>query len=347
MKASTKPAAPPAIIEALRRRAGGAAAVGFDTFVDVALYEPGCGYYRGDAARVGRAPGTDFYTASSVPLFGRLVVEACSRLLAPEPASAFEFVELGAEPGGGVLRGGAHPFRSCRAVRLGEPLALDGPCVVFSNELFDAQPFRRLRYRGGAWREIGVSFEDGVLAEAELGPVREPVPALPAPAPEGYVIDAPVAAAQLAARIAAMPWRGLFLAVDYGKPWEEIAGALPRGSARAYRRHAQVADLLAQPGEQDLTCHVCWDWMAEALRRNGFAQTVLESQEAFLVRHCSACMEEIAARGAARLDADKLSLMELLHPANMGQKFQALWALRGAAPAGAAPAKNPLASPLG
>jgi len=53
-------------------------------------------------------------------------------------------------------------------------------------------------------------------------------------------------------------------------------------------------------------------------------------------------MEEIAARGAARLDADKLSLMELLHPANMGQKFQALWALRGAAPA-----KNPLASPLG
>jgi SAM-dependent MidA family methyltransferase len=336
MKASRRPAAPPAILEALRKRAGGAAAVRFDDFVDVALYEPGCGYYRRDAARVGRSPGADFFTASSLPLFGRLVVDACARLLSPEPPSDYEFVELGAEPGGGVLRGIEHPFRAARAVRLGEPLGLGGPCVVFSNELFDAQPFRRLRFRGGSWREMGVAFGDGCLEEAELGPVREPVPPLPAEAPEGYVIDAPAAGAELAGRIAALPWRGLFLAFDYGKPWEEIAGCLPQGSARAYRRHAQSADLLAAPGEQDLTCHVCWDWIAAGLRRHGFAEAVLESQEAFLVRHCSGYMEQVVARGAARLDSDKLSLMQLLHPGNMGQKFQALWALRRTAPDGGA-----------
>jgi SAM-dependent MidA family methyltransferase len=277
MKASRKPAAPPAILEALRRRAGGADAVGFADFVDVALYEPGCGYYRRAAGRVGRARGTDFYTASSSPLFGRLVAEACAQLLSPEPPSAFEFVEIGAEPDGGVLRGIEHRFSSARAVHIGEPLSLGGPSVVFSNELFDAQPFRRLRFRGGSWKELGVGFGDGALAEVELGPVRDPVPPLPAQAAEGYVIDAPLASAELADRIAALPWRGLFLAFDYGKPWEEIAGALPAGSARAYRRHSQSNDLLASPGEQDLTCHVCWDWIADALRRRGFAESVLES----------------------------------------------------------------------
>jgi SAM-dependent MidA family methyltransferase len=328
------PAAPPAILEALRRRAGGADAVGFADFVDVALYEPGCGYYRRAARRIGRTPGTDFYTADSSPLFARLVVEACAQLLGPEAPSAFDFVEVGAEPDGGVLRGVEHPFRSARAVCLGEPLRLDGPCVVFSNELFDAQPFRRMRYRGGSWRELGVSFGDGALAEVELGLVRQPVPALPARAAEGYVIDAPLASAELAGRIAELPWRGLFLAFDYGKPWEEIASALPAGSARAYSRHTQANDLLASPGEQDLTCHVCWDWISDALKRHGFAEPVVESQEAFLVRHCSGYMAQVAARGAAQLDRDKLSLMQLLHPGNMGQKFQVLRALRRSSPAG-------------
>jgi hypothetical protein len=39
-------------------------------------------------------------------------------------------------------------------------------------------------------------------------------------------------------------------------------------------------------------------------------------------------MAQVAARGAAQFDRDKLSLMQLLHPGNMGQKFQVLWALR-------------------
>ena len=40
---------------------------------------------------------------------------------------------------------------------------------------------------------------------------------LPAAAPEGYRIDLPLAAAELAGRIAALPWTGLFVAFDYGK----------------------------------------------------------------------------------------------------------------------------------
>ena len=296
--------------------------------MEVALYDPVGGYYRKSGPRVGSAEGTDFLTATSSPLFGRLVVEACVRILGPADPKGFGFVEIGAEPGAGVLRGVPHPFGSARQVAVGEPLSLDGPLVVFSNELFDAQPFRRFRFRAGAWRELGVALGGEKLLEVEVDS-EGPLPtALPAQATEGYSIDAPLASAALATQIARQPWAGLFLAFDYGKTWEEIAYATPSGTARAYWRHSQGNDLLARPGEQDLTCHVCWDWIEDALEAGGFASPSVESQEAFFVKHCAGMIEGLSTGEAGRLSRDKMSLLQLLHPGNMGQRFQALWAVR-------------------
>src|ERR1700678_1765517 len=142
MKASIAPAAVPAVLSALRARARGRPAVSFAEFMEVALYDPVAGYYRRAGPRIGYGAGTDFLTATSSPLFGRLVVEACAQLLGPASPAGFEFVEIGAEPGAGVLRGIAHPFGSARQVGAGDPIRIDRPSVVFSNELFDAQPFR-------------------------------------------------------------------------------------------------------------------------------------------------------------------------------------------------------------
>jgi SAM-dependent MidA family methyltransferase len=301
----------------------------FAEFMDVALYDPAEGYYRRGGPRIGYGPGTDFLTATaSAPLFGRLVVAACTRLLGALPPKDHEFVEIGAEAGEGILRGLRHPFRSVRTLGIGDPLRLDGPSVVVSNELFDAQPFRRFRFRSGAWRELGVAVGSAHLSEAEIDSDVSLPTQMPDSAPEGYVIDAPLASAALALAIAEGSWTGLFLAFDYGKSWEEIAEGTPGGTARAYRRHSQGNDLLARPGEQDLTCHVCWDWLGDALRSCGFAEARVESQEAFFMRHAGGLIEELASSGAGGLSRDKLSLLQLLHPANMGQRFQALWALR-------------------
>jgi SAM-dependent MidA family methyltransferase len=339
----------PQFLNLFRGRAGPAGAMTFARFMQLALYDPQLGYYRQPRPRVGRAPDTDFFTASSSPLFGELVAAACASLLATHDAQPrnFTFVEIGAEPldgepsrttqgrpDGGILANTSHPFGTTKTFRLGDPLELKGPCVVFSNELFDAQPFHRFVFRRGAWRELGVALRNDELVEIELpeatpvlsGSTGLTIEGLPAIAPEGYCLDAPLEAAALAGRIAAQPWSGLFLAFDYGKTWTELTEATPAGTARAHFRHAQSNDLLARPGEQDLTCHVCWDWLADSLARHGFAAPKVESQESFFVHHAAGFLAGATAAEAGRFSEKKLSLLQLLHPSHLGQKFQALWA---------------------
>jgi SAM-dependent MidA family methyltransferase len=293
--------------------------------MELALYHPDFGYYRAVRERVGRAPGSDFITSATVgPLFGELVAAAAVHLLGPEAAPRHTFVEIGAEPGRSLLAGVAHPFAAVRTVRLGDPLGLTGECVVFSNELFDAQPCVRTVYRAGAWWECTVELgADGSLGEGEV-----PFPGDSQPAPEGYAFDRPLAAAGLAREIADQPWRGLFLAFDYGKTERELRAECPAGTVRAYHRHRQERDLLARPGEQDLTCHVCWDWLAAELTAAGFSAPGLEFQETFFVRHAGPVIAAVSAAEAARFSPRKQALLQLLHPGQMGQRFQVLHARR-------------------
>ncbi len=301
--------------------------------MELALYHPELGYYRRPRPRVGYGEDSDFFTAStSGPVFGELVAAACGELLAGRDPGSFEFVELGAEPAAGdgrrgVLANVQHPFRAARTVGVGEPMQLQGRCIVFSNELLDAQTFDRFRFRAGQWRKLGVGLEEGRLAEIEMGRA-DPAESLP-PGEEGQYFDAPTGSVALVKKIAAQPWTGLFVASDYGLPFATLASERPAGTARAYHRHRQSNDLLAQPGEQDLTCHVCWDWIATALADEGFAPAVVESQEAFFVHHAAATLAARTASEAGLTSAQKRSLMQLLHPAHLGQKFQVLHAWRG------------------
>lgn len=312
-----------------RANADASGAMTFERFMALALYHPQLGYYRRDRARVGYAPGTDFYTAStSGPVFGELVAATCVSLLGPDVAREHRFVEIGAESPEGILAGVGHPFASAGVVQLGDDAELAGRCIVFSNELFDAQPFRRLVFRRGAWRELGVALRGDTFAEIDL-PVAAPLPPeFPSTAPDGYIIDAPLAAVALAERLARQKWTGLFVAFDYGKSWTELTSAHPAGTARSYHRHRQSNDLLAQPGEQDLTCHVCWDWLATALSDHGFAAPTVESQEAFFLRRAADYIARVSSEDAAGFSRRKLSLLQLLHPGHLGQKFQVLHARR-------------------
>ncbi len=329
----------PAFRAAFDREAGMEGILRFDRFMNLALYDPRAGYYRRDRPRVGRSAGSDFYTATSLgSIFGELVAAACAHLLTAaglDPA-AHTFVELGAEPSGGVLSGGAaHPFRAVKNIRVGEPITLAGLCVVFSNELFDAQPVRRFIRRAAAWHELGVTLAADSLQEHDFGPLgsKDDAFAFLPPAdttPEGYQFDAPVAAATLASDIARQPWHGLFVAFDYGKSYSALAHETPQGIARAYHLQTQHNDLLAHPGEQDLTAHVCWDWLAAALSDAACREVDVVSQESFFVHHAGPWIAACLAREISASSPRKRALMHLLHPAQMGQKFQVLHALKPA-----------------
>lgn len=316
-----------------RERAGGDGPVSFAEFMDLALFDAEVGYYTARRTRVGKG-GADFYTASTFAgVFGPLVAAAAENLAGGADAAArHTFVEIGAEPERALLDGLAHGFAGALCVRLGEMRAMPARAVVFSNELFDAQPFHRLVWRAGAWREMGVVWREGAPAWVELAALSrelEPVAVhLPASADDGYTLDVPWRAVRLLERIAAPGWSGLFLAFDYGRTWQQIAQEYPQGTGRAYAAHRQSGDLLAAPGAQDLTCHVCWDWLEAALRRAGFRSVRRESQEAFFVKHATAAIEAIIRREPSPLSPARSQLKQLLHPGLMGHKFEALWGVR-------------------
>lgn len=310
-----------------------ATGVTFARYMELALYHPTAGYYTRDFKRVGRDEKADFFTATTFsPVFGELVVAATVKLLAPAKPADFTFVEVAAEPGAGILRDIAHPFARYQTISYGQPFVFPAQSVVFSNELFDAQPFFRVVWREGRWRELGVALHGRHLREVELPDFSPELAAyadrLPKTADENYRIDLPIRTVPVLERMVGPKWRGLFLAFDYGKFWAELAEHTPAGTLRTYHRQKMGSDLLGRPGKQDLTGHICWDWLEDGLVRAGFGETRVDSQESFFMTHASEALAAITAAEAGSFSPRKKMVMQLLHPANMGQKFQALHALR-------------------
>jgi len=309
--------------------------LGFNHFVEIALYHPEFGYYQTSKERVGRSSQTDFFTASTLKdTFGPILVEAAIGLLESsglDPANT-AWVEIGAEPGSDLLDGIQTPFKSTQSIRVNEPLSLQGDLVVFSNELFDAQCFHSVVFREGTWRERMVEVGDTGLRIAEsptISPKIVPLIAqLPNPAPDGYIVDLPTGSMILMDKIIQQPWTGSFIAFDYGKTWRALTHDTPQGTARAYRNHQQNPNLLEEIGQQDLTCHVCWDWLETALGKNGFQSVELESQESFVLKRAPNLIKGVFESGSGIGDPMKGALRQLIHPSLMGQKFQSLSAVR-------------------
>jgi len=318
----------------LLREKYGSAPIRYRDYIETVLYAEHIGYYRRSGERVGREADRDFYTSESLgPVFSRLVLGAAEHLLGPELAGQSTFIEIAAEPGTGLLSAiDPHPFAAEKVIRLGEAISVSGPVVIFANEWLDALPFHRLVLKEGVWRERGVRIEGQGLKEVLMDDLSTEVvdrlTDLPSDLEEGYELDLPLEAEQALGGLIAQDWTGLLLLFDYGKTWPALLSDCPNGTARTYYRHEQGQDLLERPGEQDITCDICWTPLEAQLRTAGFAPTILESQESFLVQRAANTAEAIVNGSAGRFSSDRQTLMELIHPANMGQRFQVLWGLR-------------------
>lgn len=327
------------LIQKLRSLAAENGRLNYQAFIQSALYDPECGYYSRAIQRVGRNEDTDFYTSQSLgQVFGLLVVDAVTKLLkensiSPVALSDWTWVEVGYESDAGWWDDTECPFKEIIRIGPSDPIDISGQCIVFSNELFDAQPFHRLLHIEGQWRELGVDCSGPELKETILEEFSKEVYAfrhqLPLEVEEGYSLDLPLATRPLLHQLTNENWDGLFIALDYGKTWPELARDFPQGTARAYYKHEQSSNLLHQPGLQDITCHICWDWLKEDLEEAGFENCRLESQEAFFVKNAVRRIEQIVTAKAGEFDPQRQTLMHLIHPATMGQQFQVLSAYRG------------------
>lgn len=344
----------------VRERIAATGGLSVAEFMTLCLAHPEHGYYMAHQP-FGR--DGDFITAPEVSqMFGELVgawLAAGWRAMgAPDPA---HIVELG--PGRGVLMHDAlraarvmpgfldaarvhlvetsPRLRAEQAARLGghevrwhEDIATlpdDGPLMVVANEFFDALPVHHYERTPEGWRERLVVVSDGALAFAAVGDVLDDVPDWAAGAPVGAVIELAPAraayAAELAGRIATQG--GALLIIDYGHAQPGMGETL-----QAVKGHQRV-DVFHQPGMSDLTAHVDFTALAQAIaavglevygpvRQGDFLNALgLQARLDALLRRADARQKIMLKRGAKRL-AD---------PAQMGHLFKVLAAVpKGAVP---------------
>jgi SAM-dependent MidA family methyltransferase len=213
------------------------------------------------------------------------------------------------------------------------PVGVTG-CVA-AVELFDALPVHRLRRRGGVLREIGVGVEDGALVELEIDPAPE-ASALAArygaAREEGEEAEVCPALGGMLARMADTLARGFVLVVDYGHDAATLYGPHhAAGTLLAYHRHRVHEDLLARPGEQDLTAHVNFTHLEDAAVAHGLRSMGRTTQDRFLLANgiLERFTEAPETWGSVMQVARRRAALQLLHPDGMGRRFHVVFLGKG------------------
>ena len=304
------------LAQAIAKRIRDEGPLTFAAFMEAALYDEPLGYYRRDAPTVGR--DGDYLTSAEVhPLFSYAVAALAVRLWEMSGSEdSFVLREVG--PGTGSLVEGIAAWAAARrpdfaaALRfelvepspatakrqrrrlapLGERVSwlddlrtpLEG--LLFANELLDAQPVHRLRWRQERWEELYVSLdESGGFADHGGVPSCESLLApLATVAPrEGQVVEVSPAVSQLVATLADSLDRGLLLLLDYGYERERLYAPWRReGTLLTYYRHTPGSDPYVRIGEQDMSCHIDIDAVAAAARARGLRPLPVRTQAQFL-----------------------------------------------------------------
>jgi SAM-dependent MidA family methyltransferase len=302
----------------------------FARFMELALYHPALGYYRRGRDPFGAAG--DYYTNAQLqPVFGRLIAQRIAAWHETLGRSEdFTVVELGA--GRGET---AREIRSClpqaRYVEIERdrgalPQRFAG--VVLANEFFDALPVHVVRSTGVGILERFVTVDGERLGWREGKPttpalesyVRRFAPSLAA----GQVVEVNLDALEWMERIARSLERGYVLVADYGYTSREIAEGrrFPEGSLMSYRRHTAYEDVLAEPGERDITAHVNFTALAEHAVPLGLRAAPLETQARFLlsIGQADQFRSALAASNERDKQRNRMLLKTLLF--SLGETFQ-------------------------
>ena len=337
--------------------------IAFSRYMEMALYEPGMGYYSAGAHKLGA--GGDFTTAPELsPLFGAAI---CSTLLPvleglKEKGLPTQILEFGA--GTGKLATSiltrlsdlgfsldqyniieispdlAQRQKECIA-NVVRDLGLSTQCtwlselpndfkgIILANEVIDAIPCDAIIFQNGFWYWYGVTFEENALLWKAGKPVAQdllPESLLSGSFSEGYVTELHIPANAWMHQVAKHLNTGLFLTFDYGFPESEYYHPQRlEGTLMAHHRHHAIQDPFYLPGLCDLTTHVDWSQIARSALAENVDDVFLTNQAAYLL---DAGIGDIALEIGDPSNPETFlpisnSLQKLLSEAEMGELFKA------------------------
>jgi len=211
-----------------------------------------------------------------------------------------------------------------------EALPSISPGVIFANEMLDAFPVRRFGWdaRQKKWFEWGVTLATGKFVWAKI-PDPDVVPQTPTPdllemLPEGFTTELCPAAEQWWQSAAHTLKHGQLLTFDYGLTAMDFFTPERRdGTLRAYHRHQLRSDLLAHPGEQDLTEHVNFTAIQAAGEAAGLKTETSATQAKFLTQITEQIWQNPSAFGEWTPGRTR-QFQTLTHPQHLGRPFRVL-----------------------
>ena len=335
----------------------------FSRYMEMALYEPGMGYYSAGAHKLGA--GGDFTTAPELsPLFGAAI---CSTLLPvleglKEKGLPTQILEFGAGTGKLAtsiltrLNDLGFSLDCYDIIEISPDLAqrqqekinatvkelnLTTQCnwlnelpknfkgIILANEVIDAIPCDAIIFKDGFWYWYGVALENEALTWRAGSPVEQkllPESLLNGRFSEGYVTELHTPANAWMEQVAKHLEVGLFLTFDYGFPESEYYHPQRlEGTLMAHHRHHAIQDPFYLPGLCDLTTHVDWSQIARSALTENVDDVYLTNQAAYLL---DAGIGDIALEIGDPSNPETFlpisnSLQKLLSEAEMGELFKA------------------------
>ncbi len=336
--------------------------ISFSRFMEMALYEPGMGYYSAGAHKLGL--GGDFTTAPELsPLFGAAICSTLLPVLEGLQAQGLptQILEFGAGTGklAQSIMARLHQLGfelDCYDIieispdlaqrqkeLLSSALSNRSPntqCswlntlpenykgIILANEVIDAIPCDVIIFQDGFWYWYGVSYENQTLTWKVGMPVEQDLlteSLLGGNFSEGYVTELHAPANAWMHQVAKHLHTGLFLTFDYGFPESEYYHPQRlQGTLMAHHRHHAIQDPFYLPGLCDLTSHVEWSQIARCALAENADDVYLSNQAGYLLdARIGDIALEIGDPGNPEIFLPiSNALQKLLSEAEMGELFK-------------------------
>lgn len=337
--------------------------IGFDRFMELALYAPGLGYYSAGSHKFGEAG--DFVTAPELSsLFSCCLANQCAEVLACIGGDILEFgagsgvmaadilaelEQLGCLPEhyyilelSADLRQRQQQTIMDKVPQLADRVSwldrlpeADFSGVVLGNEVLDAMPVHRFRILDGIPHELHVVW-DGKAFELQEGPpdaaLYERIKQLQETfsLDEGYTSEINLRAEEWVRSLGGFLKQGVALLIDYGFPRREFYHLQRNeGTLMCHYRHRAHDNALQWVGLQDITTHVDFTAVGEAALESGLEVRGYTNQAAFLIANG---LTELLAQAEGDMKQHltlSAQVKRLTMPSEMGELFKVMALSRG------------------